>query len=564
MSGSRLLRALAFLLVFAPLVGAVLIAFPQSDDGYLALLVKESGPDAIRASHPDRPLMGLLWSLVIPSFETLPIVGVLSQAILWPLLAFQAAIGWRKLFPGEQRFEIVAACLTVAPIAVQTQLVTVTLTLGALLSVVVGYTAILLLIRSVTGEASALHLAGGYILFVAAGLVTEYTVCVGLAGLVFLLVAARVQSDPARRARGMRIAAGLLAILVITYIVYRSTVETGARPNVDPASIVERAGGLLIRFPIALVSELFRVVVGAFAAALATHSVVSWGSKSTVVGAAYGVVTAAVLIMTCRTSATDSQSLRPSVSRQVVAILAVVAGLTPVLLMGREPGGAWTTRFVLPVLPVAAIVTLAGTLTLVRDQLWVVPIALLGFVCGSASASTSLAVVRKHYVMTAIGDALRPRVSANDQLVVAVLSEQCYRHWEAIGSWESSAQVTHDWPPELSRKLWVYLEPEAVKVFGSRLASGSAGLVDVDVRSVVRRGPVAELLWIEPRQGGGFIVEPYFSADQRREGSSRTGSNSLRSDGSRVAGSPSSQSCRYDTPSTRAAASLPGRASQPP
>ena len=65
--------------VVAAVVGVLTLgavkAFPQMDDAYLLLLLKERGAAAIRAAHPDRPLVGTLWQAL----------AVVSGSAFWRL-----------------------------------------------------------------------------------------------------------------------------------------------------------------------------------------------------------------------------------------------------------------------------------------------------------------------------------------------------------------------------------------------------------------------------------------------------------------------------------------------
>src|SRR5690242_5914803 len=103
-----------------PLIVVAAAVWPDLEDTYLFLLLKEYGVSRIAAAHTDRPLIGLLWeSLARLCGRWFWETSLVLHAIVWLGLGAVAVALWRSLFPDWSRFGPLVGCLIVAPIVVQ-------------------------------------------------------------------------------------------------------------------------------------------------------------------------------------------------------------------------------------------------------------------------------------------------------------------------------------------------------------------------------------------------------------------------------------------------------------
>jgi hypothetical protein len=505
---TRLLAIAAVAAVLVPLVWAAAAGYPQSDDGYIALTLKEYDRELFFDSIRDRPLTAWLWWALLPTERAAVVDGVACQAILWMVLAIATAWLWARLNPAAARYRALAAMLVVAPIAVQVQVVTSSFTLQGLASTVAVYLAVLLLWREVErARIDPLVVGAAYALAIVGVLLTEYAVAAGLCGAALLALGAR--GEGSRRTASL-VAGGLLVALALSYVGYVTLMTAEVRPNVHPSYAIDGGWSRLIAAPVAIAAETFRMVVGAYATALGVLARVDWGSKSTVIVGGYGVAVAALVAAAWRAPRSESErSVEDPRWRAVaVAVVAVAIGIAPVAVMGRGADNIWNTRFFTPVLPAAAIATLATLLLVVRERARLAALALVGFVSGAASMATAIGVVRQTRATIAAGELVRPLATEDGRVVVAVLAPSVFSYRESVGGWEATAQMTHAWPAELSRRAWAFTADEARELFGERGACHDTSHIDIVERGVVRRGPIGEIVWIEKRDGA-LEIEPY-------------------------------------------------------
>jgi hypothetical protein len=77
-----------------------------------------------------------------------------------------------------------------------------------------------------------------------------------------------------------------------------------------------------------------------------------------------------------------------------------------------------------------------------------------------------------------------------------------------VSEW-CTAQMTADWPLELSERVWVLDPGDAAKFLSPRADPEGRVDFEMDIRGVRRTGPVRRILWLEG-VGEKFRVEPYF------------------------------------------------------
>src|SRR5882724_2761590 len=354
--------ALALVLICVPLTLGAVWAFPLGDDAWLWLLLQEHGTGMLAASEADRPVMATVWSLLATSEPAFWRAAFVAQVLLWPTLGIMAALLWTSLFPQLRPYALAVGCVTVAPIITKVQLVTANIALASLLSVVLSYSAVLLLLHFVRagGRAGRAALGVSLPLLGFGILVTEYALPVVMVMVIFCWWSARRAPDPATRARAWRAMFLSLLTAAVAYAIYFTLADYTARPagsDYKPFYIFTLGTAHLARFPFKLADGIWRSVAGGVVTSMAA---VTLSSKAGVLAAAYGALMAGLLCYGSGHAQQDATSpSRVIMSKQDVLLLAValVAGLLPTVAMGRipwNPSDGMSSRFELPLLPITA------------------------------------------------------------------------------------------------------------------------------------------------------------------------------------------------------------------
>jgi hypothetical protein len=521
---------LAMALICVPLTIGAMWAFPIWDDAWFWLLLEENGTDIIATTWVDRPVMGIVWSLLATSEHAFWHASFVAQALLWPTLGLISALLWAYLFPHLRQYAMVVGCVTVAPIVSKVQMVTANIALAHLPSVVLSYGAFLLLLRFVMADGRfgraalglSLPMLGFGILF------TEFALPVVIVMVIFFWSAARRAPDAETRARAYRaiffstLIAG--AAYAIFFIIADFTVRGGV---VSPFYVLTLGRAQLALSPLRLVEGIWRSVVGAFVNSMGE---VALNTKSGVMAAAYGALVAGLLFYGCR----NAQHVAKSPSRNIISkrdvlppAVALVAGLVPTVAMARipwNPADGMSSRFELPLLPITAALIVLVSLSLVRQRLWAVPILLFGFVAGNATFTEVWSAISERQQMAAVGAALQAHVAPKDGYTVAAVALP-ERSLGPRRPYELVVRLAATWPQELRRKFWAFRfgggppmyqvgqEAEA-NLGGSRGDCKPPREFKWGVRHVWREGPLDQLIWVRPQTDGSISVEPYCIKDQ--------------------------------------------------
>jgi hypothetical protein len=515
--------ALALLLVCVPLTAGAIWAFPIWDDAFVWLLIKEHGVGALMPGHLDRPVMARVWWLLATSEEALWRAALVAQALLWPALGILSALLWNHLFPTLRQYAFVVACVASAPFLAKVQLLTLTISLGPLLSVILAYCALLLLLRFIRADDGfgrvALALSVPLLGFAIA--ITEYALPVVLIMLVLFLSYARDPLHPAVRVRAILVSVLSTVIAGAAYTAYSLMADPGARPDVHPLHLLTLGAYHFVRLPFEWTSALWRGVIGGLGAALGQ---VHWTSKAGLAAAVYGAVVAAVLVYGCRKRQRDAHTatgLRYG-RRVFLLVLALGVGLVPIVAMNRRPwdlDDGMSSRFGLPVLPITAALLVRLGIGLVRERFRAILVIIVGFAAGHATLTDVWSAVRERTAMTSVGTALQAHLSPAGGYTVAVIAAPD----RALGPqhpWELTARLAATWPSALRDKFWAYREAQAARIFGTRGACRRPPEFDVAIRMgptfhrlVTRKGRLDRLLWVGRRPDGTPAIEPYCLRD---------------------------------------------------
>ena len=216
------------LLLIVPAVFLALIAFgtvaafPEWDDAYLVLFLREASPEkALAAAHPNRPLYGQMLrpSAALFGLHPLPYAGLKSfSGLAWPGRPRGSRSASSRGFCGAP---LLAVLLVLSPMLVKIQYTTVTSLLPVNLPVSLCLGALLLALGPVTGRRRLI--AGAMVLL--ATLVSEYGLATTAAAAAVLLLSRR------RRA-----AAELGVASVLGYSIFVATADLAQRSVQDPTS----------------------------------------------------------------------------------------------------------------------------------------------------------------------------------------------------------------------------------------------------------------------------------------------------------------------------------------
>lgn len=501
-AGPWLGMLLAIGVVSAPFWYAAMKAFPVADDGWLVMITRECDWSVLARAMPDRPLFGIVLSRFVAAVGASHTAYILAASLIWATFALEAGCLWRWLFPGLKHAAPLVSSLTVAPISVEAQLCAVVVTIPCVLPAIAVYGSILLLLKSQgrTNRYFAVVLPLACLLAIAGVAFSEYAIAAVASGLIVFLgtrFATRCGNDRTR----IWIATVVLALATaITYVVFLhfSQLES-SRPDVSPHMVGEAAKKGVASIALNVVNGAWHAIIGGYASALGRAGLY-WDTKSSLAAIFYGAMTAALLMALIRRKSCDApiSRIRPS-----ILLLAVAVGLGPVALMGRGTAlPDFGSRFIIPVLPLAAACTVWIATTIANRSAGLVAIAALGFIAGNASVAYGASAIREHRLASKIGDAVRPYVQADSGYTVAVLSS------EGI-DYELTARATAKWPAAYAKNFWLYDYDAGLRAFGSRSACTGQGVIDKRVRQLNRVGPVTRLLWIEVRREKILAVEPY-------------------------------------------------------
>ena len=503
----------AFLGVITPILIGQIAAFPCMDDGWLSLLVRESGRAAVRASIHRRVMAELLYAASWSPL-TFKVAGVGFSILLWSVMAIQTGLLWTRLFPGREQFRIAAACLSVAPVLVETQLTTLVTTIPINLPVALGYAALLLVWRyAESGRTRQLVLA--CLATVSGFVVSEYAAAPLLVCFVFLAMFYVTSANSTVRGRSMLAAGGLLLSALVGYAVFHSVANYSYDPRLKvytPAGAVAAMLSNPLDLAVWIPNTIWRAAIGGLSGAFASLSF-SWGEKSTLAAALYGCLLGTVLVFACgRTGRAQSRS--GARTRILFLLAALIVSLLPeyarqgIFFVGRhfqvEP---YSTRFYSTALPVAACFTTWILLGLARARAQFVVVFLLGLLIGDSLFLEVYGEYRKQRYEYALGPLLRPYVESYPGLTVAVMPDYLGREYEII--YKAAAA----WPPELSKRLLILYEDRMSVLFQRRPERSGAcenlRTVQTMIGPSVYREGEARLLWVDEHKDETFNVEPY-------------------------------------------------------
>ncbi|HEY1249985.1 MAG TPA: hypothetical protein VGH97_02265, partial [Thermoanaerobaculia bacterium] len=442
----RWVETVFLLLVCSALAAAAAAAFPTLDDAYLNLLLRENGPQGVFLGHQDRPVLAMLLRDASEAFgRHFWTFAFLANVVLWTTLGVQTCILWRLMMPAWSEYAIVAGLLSVAPIVVRIQLVTATVTLFGVLSVVQVYGGLLTLVGAL-GRSSRGGVALGLLLCALGVLLTEYAVAASCAVAV-LLVFAFPELYRGERRLFVRCALAILLIAALAYVFFLVISDLGDRPEVDPRRRIDRAS--IEGFPFSLLTSVWQVLIGSYGTSFGKI----WmerDSGTSIAAVVFGLAIAGVVAWILRRR-NPAELPDPRRIRMLPLLAAVVAGIAPVALMRPYSPIDFATRFYLPVLSPAVVLTLGGLLWSVKPRFRLAPVLSLAFIAGAALFRESVDDWRHQRRMDAAGRVIRGALAPEGLTAVVVSSSSLCE----ASDW-CTGQATRAWPVDLERRVWIF------------------------------------------------------------------------------------------------------------
>lgn len=481
---------LGIVIACAVLIVAAVVAFPEQDDGYVAMLFKELGPPGALSGYLGSPVIGWLWYILIESCGIYfwP-VAILLSATLWVIFALESSYLWISLFPDNSEYAALAACLTIAPIVAQVQATTLVSASVTLLPIVLAYASLFMLMRAVRAEASAPAYILGLITLGVGALVGESAVPVGIIIFILFILGYLPQAEEALKQRAKRVAYAALATTAVAYILYRLT--TYSSTSHASRGVWRTAIGL----PFNIFSAAWHSVIGAYGTTVGSLYL-SWGSKTLLVSLAVGLLFAWV-VASMTSLKNDPFAAWPRIQ---TVVLALVAALIPIeighpywvsIQFPRQMEHA--SRFLIPILPVAVCLTIVLLLSFVQPRRRPVIVAALGILTGFTLLNQVWTGFHRQATLAAIGSSLKPYVAASPGTVIGVLSTDSL----CFADYSCTAKATANWPAESSRHFWMYTESEAWRHLGSRKSCQQPSQANPGMRAIRRSEPITNVLWIQ-------------------------------------------------------------------
>jgi hypothetical protein len=168
--------------------------------------------------------------------------------------------------------------------------------------------------------------------------------------------------------------------------------------------------------------------------------------------------------------------------------IALAAGLVPISLMREvQVGNSFATRFDLPIIPIAVVVTLYCSLEIVRQRYHWLMVAVVGVVIGYMTVDQTWAGYREQRIMDRVGQVFRTRVAASGGCTVAVMNADTATR----GGYALTSKITSKWPSELEERVWVLDGREARP---ETLLTGQK--LDISIRGIVRSCPIAKVIQV--------------------------------------------------------------------
>lgn len=491
------------------------MVYPLWDDSWLELMRRDVGPQYAADFVLDRPLAGQIWKALAIEPESYFAKAILLHWLTCFGMALATLYFAVQLFPTRPLLSLSTACLAATTSLCRVQIVLATQPVPAL-SVLTSFLAVGLVASTITARlptwSAALRWLVAIVVLVLGGLVTEYFVAASLAGIVWLLALGQC-GEASGRMRSYRAAVVFFALTVVTYFAYHQLASSEARAEVRPESFL--AQGLAWRVRVTLpvwFSSIYLACVGALLDRIASLRLLSFADMASF---AAGILLAiGIHLPFLRRRARPDEPHAEVLQTYLLwgLVLAVAAGLLPLIVMGRRPDlTTFGSRFWTPVIPFALCASVGLLALLLRQKLlWILPVV-CAVVAGWSAVSDGLQIAAERQQIMRWGPDLQEHLSA-EGITVAIFQNNWGSEADQPRDYELTSRLAAAWPLQDRTRFWAYaslseaLEQESlIGVDPShRLRSPK---IDREIRGVKRLGPISRVLWIYVDAAGELRID---------------------------------------------------------
>jgi hypothetical protein len=460
----------ATLMILAVLGLGMWLSFPNWDDAWLSLLVKEHGLGAVIDAVPDRPLAAHLMKLGM-SVGLIPMIVI--SLLLWLALGILSKHLLSIFFPTLSGLWPLCLILTISPVLVQTHMFVFNGTLTALLSVVLAYTGMLGIMRfSKADEERPYLLFSALLLFVVGILISEYAVPCAIATFVALFCCS---SSDELRIRRIKTSALLLLCTFLSY----AFIALRSRQDTSPTFAFDNLHKVLMNLPFTLVGSVWEASLGSFFEGLASINQISLQNRPSFIGMALACAIAALLI------AASQNGNAPTLRSIACVSLCVLAAILPVAMMARIPYPGGATRYLLPVVPLSSILIVGILSKAFVEKSRILGSVLVALACSGATISYVYREVQTQRTLSSYSEKLKQVALQNDGLIVAIVPVDA-------ADYALTGSITKAWPVNLSERFWAVSANRARTTVGGRDCISQN--FSRNVRLVSRNGQPSRLL----------------------------------------------------------------------
>ena len=527
------LRDTIFVAIFAAgLTATAWLVRPLSEDGWLMLL-QWQGVD-IASAMLDKPLVGCVQQ-AMSDLGLLWTVGAIVHWLVWTGMGLCAMALWRRLYPGHEQYAILAALLAIAPIiCIGPQLVLITLPFETVLGPMLVFAAMFVQI-AISAKAESLRWATvlawspAVVLIFFASLLSEYTVPAGLACAVLLAFHNPCHETVRKRryTNGVLFASAVIAGYVLFWLVASSEARPAVRPDVVLSSNLAYRIKVM---PVLMLTNLWQGSIGNL-----LYSIGRIDVDSSYVGVAPvlpGIVVGVVSTLWVRRHAGEGKgkALHGADHTETVFVLisALALGLLPIVLMGRDPGQGTDTRYWIPLLPIAACLSLRIVCALTVFKVQFVMPALIGFLAGYSTACMAYDGNRELQRTLNWSHLLKSELS-DSGITVAVFTieePQPRLNWRTkkLLHYTLTARLTANWEPQDRERFYAFPDVDAARsrcdgIWESRVQpSGATIALNLSAlriesgtlsreRGILQPVPIQKVVWVHVLTDGTVQID---------------------------------------------------------
>jgi hypothetical protein len=431
---------------------------------------------------------------------------------------------WSVLFPDQRRFAPVAACLAIAPILCQTQLM-LGLPINSQVGPLLTYVAIFMLLgvtQTSFARSAAIYLTAT-VLVTFSTFLAVYTIPTAVAG---TLIVGFVGMRTGKRLRQLvppivTLIGSVFAGYLIYWLVAAGSGRTKVRPEVI-AALPDFGWRMLIAMG-TLFTALWRGALGALLNSLGNIEVSSTELAASMLVGLLVAVIVSILVYRRGHRGDADRGIDLEMWPVLCALsLAIFVAMLPIVLMGARPTGYFGSRFWLPLLPIAACLMSGTVLSLVRSRYWWVVPPICGLVGGYSTCSFIMHETAERQLITDWGTELQKHVT-DKGLTVAVF-ETDWEDWVGSPSNnELTARLTAAWPREQRLRFWAFPTWHHTSSRSGRFGytlSETSFLTGVGwdrtfdrpyiqriSRGVVRDGPIQRFLWVRVETDKSLLID---------------------------------------------------------